>query len=311
MRSTVARSWPLVALCLASALAPAALVSPALASPAPAAGTRAPAELRLRYLGVAGWELRDGQHTVLIDPYYSRPAKNGPDDLLQPDAAAIAAHAPAHASYILVEQSHFDHLLDVPAVALRTGATVIGTVSTANLARAAGVPGEQIITVRGGEDLQLDGLSVRVIPCLHSLLEHKHWFDDRVIPAGVKLPLHTAEYFSGGTLCFLVRMGGHQVLSVGSANFIERELEGLRPDVLLASGGLREEVYDYTARLLRVLGHPRWLLPSHWDDLSTPWGSPQDESAARLEPFFAEVRKASPRTKIKLLAHHGDEWTVP
>jgi len=42
--------------------------------------------------------------------------------------------------------------MDVPYIALKTGATVIGTESTANLMAAYGVPEEQIITMKGGED---------------------------------------------------------------------------------------------------------------------------------------------------------------
>ena len=129
-------------------------------------------EVILKYLGTAGWEITDGTTAILIDPYLSR--INGPappgggsghsmagdtrraygwGDIASPDVAAIDSHI-QRADFVLVTHTHYDHILDVPHIALKTGATVIGTESTANVMRAYGVPEEQLITVRGGEDLE-------------------------------------------------------------------------------------------------------------------------------------------------------------
>jgi hypothetical protein len=45
---------------------------------------------------------------------------------------------------------------------------------------------------------------------------------------------------------------------MGSMNCIEREMEGLRPDIdLVGANSQRREIYDYAGRLMRALGHPR------------------------------------------------------
>jgi L-ascorbate metabolism protein UlaG (beta-lactamase superfamily) len=125
------------------------------AAPAPSSPAAAPAPsppktaVTMTYLGVAGWQISDGQHVILVDPYFSRPDLDQP---LVPDEAAIAAHAPAHADLILIGHSHSDHVLDAPSVARRTGAAILGTESTTRLAHAAGIPDEQLIPVKGGED---------------------------------------------------------------------------------------------------------------------------------------------------------------
>src|SRR4051812_10620184 len=103
--------WLLLAACGSACHTPAPL--PTAATPS---GPRSP--IALTYLGVAGWQLDAGGKTVLADPYLSRPADA--EAPLVPDAAAIAAHTPAHADVVLVGHSHHDHLLDAPAVALRT-----------------------------------------------------------------------------------------------------------------------------------------------------------------------------------------------
>src|SRR2546429_6907414 len=125
------------------------------------AGARRATRVRLTHLGAAGWEITDGQRVILMDPYLSRlryrsrfglldapelPGDTrrafGPDDELVSDTAAVDARI-TRADFILISHSHFNHCLDMPHIARKTGATVIGTESTIILARVGGVPGAQ------------------------------------------------------------------------------------------------------------------------------------------------------------------------
>lgn len=107
-------------------------------------------DLRLSYLGTAGWEITDGKTVVLVDPYLSRFKMRTPndsvlpddprptvtrDDIVVSDEAVIDAHI-KRADYILITHTHADHAMDLPHIARKTGAMVIGTESTANFARA-------------------------------------------------------------------------------------------------------------------------------------------------------------------------------
>ena len=57
----------------------------------------------------------------------------------------------------------------------------------------------------------------------------------------------------GGNLAYLIRIAGHRILAFGSMNYIEREVNGLRRDVvLMGAGESRSENYDYAGRLMRV-----------------------------------------------------------
>jgi L-ascorbate metabolism protein UlaG (beta-lactamase superfamily) len=283
------------AACLALVLAACGGASPAPAS-APAPTERAP--IALTYLGVAGWQLDAGATTILVDPYFSRPDLDG---LLVPDPAAIAARAPKRADLIVIGHSHVDHLLDAPAVALATGAQLLGSESTARVARASGVPDDRIITVKGGEDFAMAGYSVRVIPSLHSALDDKHVFG-RAIAEPVALPMRFADYAEGGTFIYLVRIAGHEVLITSTANFIERELAGLSPDVAIVATGLREEIHDYTCRLLRTLGYPPVVLVTHFDN----WRAPPPatpEIPDDVHAFVAEARACAPATRVVIPTH--------
>jgi L-ascorbate metabolism protein UlaG (beta-lactamase superfamily) len=273
----------------------------------------------LKYLGTAGWEISDGITVILLDPYLSR--INGPvpkgagsagssvagdarpvygwNDVAVPDAAVIDSHI-KRADFILVTHTHFDHVLDVPYIALKTHATVIGTESTHNVLRAFSVPEEQLITVRGGEDFEFGSFSVKVIPSLHSPLDHKHYFSSATAPAGMKAPLTLQQINpEGGTLAYLVRFRGHQILAFGGNNYIEREIEGLEPDVVIVGAGpSRKEIYDYTARLMRALRYPDLVLPTHWDNFMAPYEASEQPALEAVQSFVQEVKAASPQTKV-------------
>jgi L-ascorbate metabolism protein UlaG (beta-lactamase superfamily) len=280
-------------------------------SPAPGAA----ANVTLRYLGVAGWEISAAGHSVLVDPYFSRPDLDTGAPL-QPDPVAIAERAPARADLVLISHSHADHALDAAAVAAHTGATLLGSLSTSHLAQAAGLPADRIVPVQGGEDYAFDGFSVRVFPSLHSALDHKHTYGaSSSIAADATLPMRFEDYVEGGTLAFLVRIGGARVLVLGTANFIERELEGVQADVAIVATGLRTEIHDYSCRIVELLGHPPLVLANHFDDWRAPFrvlsrGELAADTRADLDRFEAEVRACSPNTRV-IVPTHGVAYTYP
>jgi len=287
-------------------------------------------QVRLTHLGAAGWEITNGQRVILLDPYLSRLRYRGrfgnldtpelPGDTrhafamgedLVSDTATIDARI-TRVDFILISHSHFNHSIDMPYIARKTGATVIGTESTANLARAGGVPEAQILTVRGGEDYDFDVLSVKVIPSLHSALSGKHYYDGRVVPRDFAGPRRLDNDIEGGTLAYLLRLGGYRILWFGSMNYVEREVQGLRPDVaMIAAARQRLEIHDYTGRLMRALDHPRLVFATHWDEQSLPYGAPQDQRLREAEVFVKEVKAVSPRTRVVVPRHFESHTLEP
>lgn len=91
-------------------------------------------EIRLTYLGNAGWEITDGKTYVLADPFITefrsnREAKPGQveppprpslEETITPDAEGIDAKI-HRADYILVTHGHPDHALDAPYIAKKPG----------------------------------------------------------------------------------------------------------------------------------------------------------------------------------------------
>ena len=272
----------------------------------------------MTYFGAAGWRISDGDVVVLIDPWPSRlkygggghPDDDRPDfartDFAWSDTTLIDELIP-EADFILIHHSHFDHLGDVPYIARKTGAKVIGTETAMMILRAYGIPDEQLYAVGGGEDYQFDDFSVRVVPGIHSALNEKHYHDTRRYDRDTELkaPLRIEQFIEGGSLSFLARFGGRTVLTMGSMNFIEREFEGLDPDILLAGiNGSRLGLYDYDRRLLEVTGRPPIVIPTHW----TTSGS---RTASRSRPTSSGISSVHRRRGGAFPGHDGNHARPP
>ncbi|HDZ04300.1 hypothetical protein LCGC14_0239480 [marine sediment metagenome] len=278
-------------------------------------------ELKMKYLGVAGWEISNDSLTVLVDPYISRLKLKGnsrfygegderkifnSDDVYESDTVAINKVI-TKADYILVHHSHTDHLADVPYIAKKTGAVVIGTETTSTILKAYGIPQKQLITVKGGEDYQFDDFSIRIIPSIHSALGDKRYFESETYsdPNELNTPLTVGEFVEGGSLMFLLRIDSHKILTSGSMNFIEREVAGLKPDVLIPGINFsRLEVYKYTERLLELTGYPKTIIPTHWDNFRIPYGfSQEDPIKKKVLPFIEEVKDVMPDANVIIPVH--------
>ncbi|QNE79353.1 MBL fold metallo-hydrolase [Streptomyces finlayi] len=275
------------------AVGSAGLLTAGAAPVGPASAPRRPdrdllsTRLSMRWLGVAGWELAFGGRSLLFDPYLSRMPYQGDDGALDPrlplrvDRAAVARVAGEQLAgppeLILVSHGHFDHIADVPELLAypqwrKRRIRTLCDLTSRHLLTALGAPAERvadIIPVRGGEYLQFDGYTVQVIPSLHSQAADHGYFAPGPLAAPLaKRPATLGELPEGSTLMYLVSFdGGPSVLLSGATNYIERELEGLRPDVAVISMTAHSGIHRYLDRLLEVLGDPPLIIPSHHDDM--------------------------------------------
>lgn len=257
----------------------------------------------LAYLGTAGWELSSSRGTLLVDPYYSRPNVQDDDMLVAPDEAVIARYAPKKVDAILVAHAHYDHLLDAPFVAARTGAVLFGTESAKNVALASGVAKDHVRVVHGGDSFRVGPFDVRAVAALHSLTGQK----SVPIPSTVRVPLSAVGYSDATSLQYLVSFDGRSVFFVSSANFIEENVRGLRPDVAVVAVGLRAKIPDYTCRLVHALGDPKVVVANHFDAFTEPLRpgvlDADAETKRDLDAFVDEVHACAKDTNVVLPKH--------
>src|SRR5262245_25255810 len=119
----------------------------------------------LKWLGNAGWEIRAGETTILIDPFLTRKEANPGAEWKTDENAVLKVISKA--DYIFAGHSHADHIGDLPFIAKRYGSKVIGSRTTTNIVLTAGVDKSQLVTISGGEKLDFKDFSVKVIESEH------------------------------------------------------------------------------------------------------------------------------------------------
>jgi L-ascorbate metabolism protein UlaG (beta-lactamase superfamily) len=276
------------------------------AQPGPGGGPGG-AEVNFRWLGTNSWEISFGEKTILFDPWPTRfdsGAFSGRFDLKTPlsvDEEVIDRYI-TKADAILVGHGHFDHIADIPYIAKKTGARVIGSETHSNLLRAYGVPENQIITAEGGEFMQFDGYAIEVIHGLHGFDANKKYIVPTHLITVPPMPQTVEDLPEGDTLIYHIRIADrYSIVAMSTGNYIERNLTGLRPDVLIAgaTGGITQ-VYKYTERLLGVLGNPRLILPTHWDNFEAPITMPQTPGPG-VQLLMTDAQRVSPPSEIRVL----------
>ncbi|MEV7090322.1 MBL fold metallo-hydrolase [Streptomyces sp. NPDC093085] len=299
-----------------------AAVVPGSLAARPIAGRGGPytTPVRLRWLGVAGWEITiDGGRTILFDPYLSRipcldaTGRLDPGLPLRTDQELVERVAgeqlPDAPELVLLSHGHFDHVADVPQLMARPGwrgdrIRTICDETVRHLLAAMGTPRsrlDDVIQVKGGEYLQFDGYTVEVFRSLHSQLADHGCFAPGRRFSVPERPTVLADLVEGDTLAYQVSVeGGPSILLMGASNFVERELSGIRPDVALVPMSSHGAVHRYVERLLTAVGNPPLLIPTHHDDMATPLHAPPARLAASAAPSAAEKlsQAATPASRV-------------
>jgi L-ascorbate metabolism protein UlaG (beta-lactamase superfamily) len=245
--------------------------------------------MKLEWLGVNGFRLTDAGKTVMIDPYVTR----NRETLCCPET--VRERLPV-ADAVFVCHSHWDHLADVPALARRTGCTVVGSTTTVAICAALGVPEKQLRTAPPGERIAGDCWAVTLLPSRHI----PNGPDGTVLYAGTyseppeRTPQSAPDFLEGGTYAIVLEFGGNIILNIGSADLPPGGLPPVKADILLVSISGRKP--DFLERVFACVS-PRSVVPSHHDRLQDPVGSPAPESES-VRQAYADIRRLAPNAQL-------------
>ena len=264
-----------------------------------------PGAVTVRFSGTATLLFSDGETQWMTDGWFSRP---GPLRMLlgkiSPDVAAIerglADNQVAELAAVLPVHSHYDHAMDAPEVALRTGALLLGSQSTANIARGWGLPEAQIQVLQ-------DRQPVRVGQFVITPIESRHFeFPDPAIreralgETEIALPLvppaRVFDYRVGKAYVLHVSHPKGSWLIVGSAGYVEGALQDFSADtVFLGVGGLGSQTAQYMEDFWRETVTPvapSRIIPIHFDSLTAPVEGPF-RGQVKLMAFLSNDREGT------------------
>ncbi len=261
------------------------------------------------WLGITTLLFDDGETQILTDGTISRYplAKLLLGWPLESDFAAINRaldeYRVDHLRAIVPLHSHFDHVIDAGHVANRTGAMVLGSESSANVARGSDVPVDQYQTLQYNESRYFGQFTLTLRPSRHvALLPGGSHLHAGVIDAPLSQPAPASAYRTGETYTLRIEHPAGTSLVQGSAGFVEGQLAGVRADVVWLSvagvAGLgRDYARSYWDELVTGTGARRVYLV-HFDDFTRPFGEVAlfpdvVDDVASAAAWFAEFAAAA------------------
>jgi L-ascorbate metabolism protein UlaG (beta-lactamase superfamily) len=264
-------------------------------------GIDLPEGLELQWLGTAGFRLSFEGTTLLIDPYVTR------RDLwasiraraLLPDRSLVDRLLPS-ADAVLLGHTHFDHAVDVPALAAR-GTPVYGSGSAQTLLGLHGLA-DRAVEVEPHRAYEIGPFTVRFVPSLHSKL-----VAGLAVPSDGELTcdhldhLGLNAYRCGQVWGIHLEVAGHALYHQGSANLVEDEYRYGPVDTFLC--GIAGRVYTphFTDRALRLL-RPATVVAHHHDDFFRPVEGPMGLSFnVHLAGFVEDVDAIAPDVAVRTL----------
>lgn len=231
------------------------------------------------FLGTSSVLVTDGHTWLLSDGFVTRPgllrfiAGTIAPDPVKVQTAIDRLRMGSLAAVFCVH-SHYDHALDAPIWALRTGADLVGSASTANIGRGLAVPEKALRVVADGQTLRYGQFEVTFIHSVHSP-------GDRypgVIGQPLTPPAKAGAWRSDTSYSVLITHPRGRILVHASANWRPGALNSHRTDVVyLGVGELGKQsdefVTAYWNEVVRSTGARRVILV-HWDDFFVPLDRP-------------------------------------
>ena len=257
----------------------------------------------VRWLGTAGFAIENEGHVLLLDPYLTRASLwdcvSAP---LRPDEALLEQHLP-RADAIVLGHTHFDHALDAPSIARRTGARVFGSPSAAALCRAHGVPEAQLCEPR---ETEIGPFKLRFFASAHSkFLLGRVPFPGEIADCD-QIPLRVERYRCGAVFGVEIEVAGRKIFHLGSAELVEKSLPTREVDLLLLCVAGWQSSKDLPERAARAFS-PKTVLLSHWDDFLRPLSKPARALPAMQLPRLHErLGKATRDARIGTLPLLGE-----
>ncbi len=273
--------------------------------------TEKQARVHIRWLGTAGFEIRCDDHVVLLDPYITRASlRRCAFSSISSDLSAIAEYVP-RADAIIVGHTHFDHALDVPAIARQTGAKIFGSRSAIRLCRAAQIPEAQLQMVEreaGQEAIEAEvgPFTLRFAPSAHSrfLLGRVPFPGD--ITDCDEVPIKTGDYRCGAVFRVEMKVAGKTIVHLGSAEMTPGGITPQNVDILLLCVAGWRSSGDLPERVMRSLS-PQRILLSHWDNFFLPMTRPAEMLPAMHMPQLVDrLARLSKDVRIGTLDLRGE-----
>lgn len=235
------------------------------------------------WLGITSLLFDDGETQILIDGAFTR-INAMQLALLQPVQSDIATINYVLSTFrmdrlaaIVPVHSHFDHAMDIGNIANRTSAVVLGSESTANIARGADVPVDQYQILADGETRQFGEFTIKLIGSVHAPIGfNNEEFFAGIIDKPLVQPARISSWKTGVAWSVVISHPLGTTLVQGSSGYVADKLGDDKVDVvMLGVAGLAGLGSEYTRAFWRETvsaTNATRVIAIHHDDYTMPFG---------------------------------------
>ena len=274
-------------------------------------------QVRATFLGTTTLLFEDGKTSILIDGFLTRPGPSWtlPFTRIETNRDRVRKYLRrlniSQLAAVFVFHSHYDHALDAPYIALQPGADIVGSASTAMIARGEGLGTDRIVSVKPYQTVAYGKFKVTMIPSQHIDLPWPANLTGMMgtITAPLSQPASMFDYREGGTYTIHIEHPQGKFM-LHSGGFRPGELNGYRVDTLFLSlpglSALGDQQAAFHQEVIAETG-VKTIYPVHWDDFSISLDQPLQplpRSAVNFDADFdfirASVRKI-PGLEIRFL----------
>jgi L-ascorbate metabolism protein UlaG (beta-lactamase superfamily) len=252
--------------------------------------------LTVTWFGVTTLLIDDGVTQILIDGYFSRPSllDLALERPIAPDLTAIKSMLGRfqidRLGAVIPVHSHFDHALDSAEVAKQTGAQLMGSDTTAQIAAGSHLPITQIKVIETETIYPVGAFEVTFYPSQHAPLASNSAISGTVT-APLTLPAPYTAWKLGQAYTLIITHPKGRMLIQGSAGFVPDALAAIKVDaVFLGTGGLpnlsRAHQLAYLDEMV-TQRQPKRVYTIHHDDLFGDLGSVEQNN---LMPTFDQTQ---------------------
>lgn len=235
------------------------------------------------WFGVTTLLFDDGETQILIDGFVSRPT------LFQVLTGRPVSNDVATINYFLNEyrirrlaaiipvHSHYDHAMDVGAIGNRTSASILGSESTAQVARGAGVPEDQVVVVEEGTPYTFGQFTVTFFESNHAPIGLRGSVPlSGTIDVPLRTPTPITSWREGASYSIVISHPSGSTLVQGSGGIKEAALDDVAVDVVMLGTAMIEGLgRDYFERYWQATvtsTGAATVIPIHFDDYTRPFG---------------------------------------
>lgn len=250
----------------------------------------------IKLYGWSGFSVEAGGSLMFFDPYLD-----------------FEVAEDKNVRFICVTHGHPDHVLGIPAMVERSGATVLASEKICRfLRKKCGVAPSCLQPVLPGQAIEIAGFKTTVFSWRHQRINYrKHLLGDGIV-SGIKFAyngIFHSPSFAPPQGFFISVPGYKTVLNYGEGfnyNMVEEEVKALgrefRPDIVVAGAeSFFEEYVGTGSKALNpstlILHHPHKISDEKFNVESSP-----------PETFLAKAKKAIPEAEV-IYAEPGFVWT--